>query len=304
MELKKASSPFFLISTITTGLIGLFGLWWLFLIFKMSDRLAKLNITEGPDIGSLIKWEGITFLVLILILVSSHTLLFIRDQRKNRSIAAFFAGLTHELKTPLASIKLQSEVIKDEVEKDSNQRLQKLTTRLIDDTIRLENQMDKILQLSRIERGGNLNCTDIEVGHFLENIIESGYQNKLNVTVTKEVKNISLQADEFALSIIFKNLLENTISHTDSNEVEITISTKGQAVNIRYHDRGSFSGDVKKLGKLFYKHQSTKGSGIGLYLSKKLIETMKGQFNITLDKGLIFDIQLPLSEQSDGGKDE
>lgn len=268
----------------------------------MSDRLASLNITDGPDISSLIKWEGFTFLILIFILVGSHTLLFLRDQRKNRSIAAFFAGLTHELKTPLASIKLQSEVIKDEADKFSNERLEKLTKRLIEDTLRLEIQMDKILQLSRIERNGNLNLTDVEVSHFIESIVKAGYATKLNVNLLKHRENVSVLADEFALSIILKNLFENTISHTDSREVDVEINADECMATICYQDSGHFNGDVKKLGKLFYKHQSTRGSGIGLYLSKKLIEKMRGQFIIQNNKGLVFEIKLPLSAQGDNSE--
>ncbi len=298
MELKKSSSPFFIISALTSGLIGLFGLWWLFLIFKLSDRLASLNITDGPNIGSLIKWEGTAFLILILILVGSHTLLYLRDQRKNRSIGAFFAGLTHELKTPLASIKLQSEVIKDEVEKVENPRLEKLTNRLIEDTLRLEIQMDKILQLSRIERDGNLNPTDVDITHFIQGIISAGYATKLDVNLLGKPQT-SVLADEFALSIIFKNLLENTISHTSSRDVRIQITSDRNTATISYHDNGSFNGDVKKLGKLFYKHESTKGSGIGLYLSKKLIEKMNGAFEIDNGNGLTFTIKLPLSERGE-----
>lgn len=296
MELKKSSSPFFIISALTSGLIFLFGVWWLYLIFKLSDKLNSLNITEGPNIGSLIKWEGTTFLVLILVLLVSHTLLFIRDQRKNRSITAFFAGLTHELKTPLASIKLQSEVIKDEVEGIESKRLEKLTNRLIEDTIRLENQMDKILQLSRLERGGNLNFVDVDISHFIANIVKNGYGTKLDVNLQSENDSISVKADEFALSIILKNLLENTISHTDSKEVNVSITQVNQNAIITYHDKGSFNGDLDKLGNLFYKYESTKGSGIGLYLSKKLINRMNGSLTITKEKGLVFKITLPLSE--------
>lgn len=302
MELKKSSSPFFVVSAIASGMIFLFGVWWLYLIFKLSDRLATLNAQDGINIGSLIKWEGTTFLVLVLILLVSHTLLFIRDQRKNRSITAFFAGLTHELKTPLASIKLQSEVIKDEVDGIDNQRLEKLTNRLIEDTIRLENQMDKILQLSRLERNGNLNFVDVDISHFIASIVNNGYATKLNVNLETDNDSISVKADEFALSIIIKNLLENTISHTDSKEVDVRITQVDNHAVITYQDKGTFSGDIQKLGNLFYKHESTKGSGIGLYLSRKLIDRMNGSLTITKESGLIFNIELPLSDT--GAEDE
>jgi signal transduction histidine kinase len=280
-------------------LITLLGSWWLYLLFGLSERLAQLEVqTSGPNIVRLIKWEGSAFIILLFIIIVSHTVLFIKDQKKNKAIHAFFAGLTHELKTPLASIRLQAEVIKDESDRLENQRLDKLTNRLIEDTSRLEVQMDKILQLSRIERGGNLNLVAINLSAFLERELKTCAPN-MDYTLKDVDPNIEIQADEFALELIIKNLIHNTRNHTKSNEISIVGSSTADGFTISYRDGGVFEGNIKKLGNLFYKHNSSKGSGIGLYLSKKLIKRMNGSLKISQDlssgKGLIFDITLPLN---------
>ena len=297
MELKKTSSILFFLNGLIAALITLMGGWWLYLLFSLSNRLALLETqTSGPNIARLIKWEGSFFIILLIIITVSHFILLIKDQKKNRSIHAFFAGLTHELKTPLASIRLQSEVIKDEAQRIENQRLDKLTDRLLDDTSRLEIQMDKVLQLSRVERDGNLNLRRTSPYSLIGKVAK-------NLDITESLELIDLEpklevwADQFALELVFTNLFENTKNHTDSKNIIIK-ATKGQKnLTITYKDGGVFNGDISKLGKLFYKHESKKGSGIGLYLSKKLLKKMKGNLSFKNDNGLIFKITLPLEQE-------
>jgi len=96
-----------------------------------------------------------------------HSSLFIfKRPKKTKDLQVFFASLTHELKTPLASIKLQSEVIEESLNSNLDPLVHKLLRRLVQDTNKLETQMDKILQLSRIERGGELNLNSIELVSF------------------------------------------------------------------------------------------------------------------------------------------
>ena len=95
----------------------------------------------------------------------------LKDQKKTRNMQAFFSSLTHELKTPLASIRLQADVINSLLENSQNKRLQNLSDRMIEDTKNLETQMDKILQLSRMEQGGDLNPRPLNIYTFIKNIL-------------------------------------------------------------------------------------------------------------------------------------
>jgi sensor histidine kinase regulating citrate/malate metabolism len=106
----------------------------------------------------------------------------------------------------------------------------------------------------------------------------------------------SIVADEFALELIIKNLFENTRIHTKSQNVKIKIHQTASNVILTYQDQGEFSGDRKKLGTLFYKHNSSKGSGIGLYLTNKLLQKMHGELRIGGDQNLIFTLSFKRSE--------
>ena len=288
MEFKKSNPILFYLSGFAAFIITMMGGWWLYLLSILGEKLEEVGGNSETNIEKLIKWEGSTFVILLLIIITSYIVLALKDQKKSKSIHAFFAGLTHELKTPLASIRLQTESIQNKIKgTDLNQ----LTNRLIEDTIKLEMQMDKILQLSRIEKGGNLNLKYLSLKRLLENCVKD-YDHQLTVNIETFNENLEVYADEFALQLIFKNLLENSKVHTNSQNVYIIINEVASHTIIKYYDEGDFHGNIKKLGQLFYKYNSSTGSGIGLYLSKKLTQQMKGSFKISINQGLIFDIHL------------
>ena len=288
--MKRLSKIFFSISIISfIGVLTLGG-WWLYLIVKLS---TTPEVTITSNIINLAKWEGGTFLLLLSTLTISFYYLYSKDIKKTKSLQNFFSGLTHELKTPLASIRLQSEVLGEKLEKiESAKNETKLLDRLIEDTQNLETQMDKIIQLSRVERDGQLNMQPLSLKNELKRII-SNYSSELSIEVNG-LKDIKILADRFALELIFKNLFENTRHHTDSEEVTITLTQMTKMININYNDKGIFKGNEKKLGKLFYTHHQTRGSGIGLYLSNKLIKLMKGSMVISVNPNFSVSIQLPI----------
>lgn len=258
------------------------------------DKLEKLGMTLPelgfrPNLVRMLKWEGTTLILLITFLSISLFILYYKDQRKTKALQAFFAGLTHELKTPLASIRLQAEVINDTIEEKykEDQLLDTLTDRLIEDTGNLETQMDKILQLSRIERGGNLNPAPVDLMSVLRTTINKRARN-LSVEIDQRIEDPIILADLFALELILKNLFENTKAHTEEKKANIKIDQKEDAIILVYNDGGIFQGEIEKLGNLFYKFNSAKGSGIGLYLIKKLMEKMSGNLVVENKSNLVF----------------
>lgn len=292
--IEDSSRLLFLLSLIWALVLFLIGAWWIYLLFNFENILAH---TERVRVTKMIMWEGGSFLLLLVLLSTTLLILYVRNQKKTKSLHAFFASLTHELKTPLASIRLQSEVINEILAGKNDPTLNKLSARLIEDTGKLETQMDKILQLSRIERGGELNLTTLKLIPFIKSIVKK-LGNGLEVTIVANNQDAVVVADEFALEIIIKNLLENTRHHTTSTKVDIDIQDDGKKIEMIYNDHGEFSGEKQKLGTLFYKYNSSKGSGIGLYLSNKLLEKMHGELRIIGEKNLLFSLRLQSGEDS------
>lgn len=266
-------------------LLGL-GSWWLYLVFRLHSTLINLNI---PELGSqnrflnMMKWEGSFFFIFLVLLGGSLFIMYYRDLKKTKAMQAFFASLSHELKTPLASMRLQAEVIKDLIEDESHShdQLANLTKRLIQDTHKLESELEKSLQLSRIEQDAQMTLVPVSLERFLkrqEQKLESPF--KIDISISQDAQEIL--ADELSLNMIFRNLFENTQRHNKlAQKVCISARRTGPFVEILYDDFGKkFEGNTSHLGHLFYKFNSSKGSGIGLYLIKNLMKKMQGHFQI------------------------
>ncbi len=293
MEIKR-NWFYWLISGSVVMLLAL-GTWWLYLVFKLANKLSTLNhpTLEG-NLISMIKWEGATFLLFLLVLTITLTYVYLLDLRKTKALQAFFSSLTHELKTPLASMKLQTEVLSDLIEGSDLQdktkaKIETYTQRLLTDSIQLEDQLDNHLQLSRVERDSPLNLRPIEIEDFIK---KEARRVKMKIEIISPSEGQMIMADDYALQTILRNLFENTRTHHPEYEV-ITISIKPTDSNIQisFCDGSShFKGSSEQLGDLFYKHNSPKGSGIGLYLVRRLMFKMRGHLQIETKEKFVIDL--------------
>lgn len=240
----------------------------------------------------MIRWEGLFFFLLLVLLGGSLFIMYFRDMRKSKGLQVFFSSLSHELKTPLASMRLQAEVIKDLIEDESHshEQLSNLTARLIEDTHKLESEFEKTLQLSRIEQGGPLTLSSISLERYLKHHKQKLKTKSLELHLAPDADEVL--ADELALNVIFRNLFENTLRHnTETERITITTLRRGDVVELLYDDHGKgFMGDPRKLGNLFYKFNSTKGSGLGLYLIKNLMEKMQGELRVSNSPRLLLQL--------------
>jgi signal transduction histidine kinase len=294
MELNRTRRWFYGLTLMWVLMLLLMGGWWLYLVFKLHSSMSALNLPQLGDQNrfiNMMRWEGSFFFIFLILLGASLTVMYLRDMRKSKAMQAFFASLSHELKTPLASMRLQAEVIKDLIEDESHShdQLSSLTRRLIEDTNKFEGELEKSLQLSRIEQDGALTLVPVSLDRYLKR-----YRDRLSGTLPLEVsietEAQEILADELALNVIFRNLFENTLRHNSgTSKVEIKGKMVGNFIELTYDDHGKkFVGDAQALGKLFYKFDSTKGSGIGLYLIKNLLRKMQGHLAIENSERLIF----------------
>lgn len=306
MEVNKTRRWFYALTLLWVVMLLGLGSWWLYLVFKLHSTLMSLNI---PELGSqkrflnMMKWEGSFFFIFLVLLGGSLLVLYLRDMKKSKAMQAFFSSLSHELKTPLASMRLQAEVIKDLIEDEthSHDQLSNLTKRLIEDTHKLESELEKSLQLSRIEQDAKMTLVPVSLERFLKRQ-EQKLTTPLKVELDIAADAQEVLADELSLNMIFRNLLENTIRHNkDATKVRITSRKAGQYVEVLYDDFGKkFAGDFSHLGELFYKFNSSKGSGIGLYLIKNLMRKMDGSLHILNEDRLRFKLTFTAPE---GGQD-
>jgi signal transduction histidine kinase len=262
------------------------GFWWASHLLTQSERIAELSLQIGvPQAEALAElkstermlfWESGTFLVLLLTVSGMLFWYYRRDMQRARGTQAFFAALTHELRTPLTSVRLQTEAIA------AGEPTQELIDRLMVDTHRLESQIDKTLELARIEGGGQLAEQAIRLDQWLERVLRgivagSGENVQLEVMVDPELPPV--QGDTAALQLILRNLIENAVRHGDRDPIRIDVhATRGRhGVELRVRDHGrGYDGDASRLGRLFLRGDASRGTGVGLYLVRVLMERMGG----------------------------
>lgn len=291
MVLSKTPRWFYLLVA-SLGLVVLaLGVWWLYLL----TVLARMIGPAQSGIINMVKWEGSTFIFLIILGASGLSFLYWRDLKKTRALQALFASLTHELKTPLASMRLQAEVIRDMIADESHDhsKLSDLTTRLISDTNKFEHELDKGLQLSRVEKDGALTLSAIDLARFVKKLAQ-----KENLPVEISGDAVVL-ADEMALKMIFRNLFENTQRHHPQfKKISLEFRLQGERLLCHYQDHGQpFTGNRALLGQLFYKHDSKKGTGIGLYLIKQLMQAQGGRLQISATGPLVFTLDFKRAQE-------
>jgi len=319
------------------AMVCLLGAWWGRLVLQQAHRIAELESQLGvsADLAQsywhktqrMLFWESGTFFALLS--ACSGLLLFIywRDVQRSRSVSAFFASVTHELRTPLCSIRLHAESLANEL--PGHKLNNTLIRRLLEDTFRLEGQVERTLELARVEGGGPVFNQPLPLKSWVERFIQQWKTdhptdylaehladqpaNDLTdcigkVEIVSEIDDLVVNADPMALQVIFRNLFENSVKHSNfsSNlsgdtsgkrlvKVNISAEREGSWVWIRFKDDGrGFNGDLKKLGSLFQKGATSSGTGVGLYLSKMLMKRMGGEIYFHNELG--FQVLLKLSE--------
>jgi signal transduction histidine kinase len=269
-----------------TALIVL-ALWWGTLLHKQGDEIAALQTQLGvsePAVQTrldrterMINGESGTFVFLILAANGVLLYFFMRDAKRSKSLHAFFASFTHELRTPLTSIKLQAEALKD-ITNDAKQS--PFLTRLLEDTERLENQVQRSLELARLEGGGKLSLQSIQIKPFIQNklIPLYAYSDK-KIQINCELSDGIIRADTTALTMVFRNIVDNALKY--STEFPTRLKIWGEKNSPFYfihvtHENSQFDGETKNLGQLFYRGKNSQGAGVGLYLINTLTQKMNG----------------------------
>lgn len=277
-----------ILAVLWLAVILVLGGWWASIVLSQSEDIAALSQQAGVQTQAqaledlkrterMLLWESGTFLVLLATLTGMLWWYYRRDMQRARGTQAFFAALTHELRTPLTSVRLQTEAIA------AGEPTQELIERLLVDTHRLESQIDKTLELARIEGGGQLAQQAIRLDPWLERVLSgiaatAGENVLLQVNVDAELP--AVHGDTAALQLILRNLVENAVRHGDRDPMRIDVkATRGRhGVEICVRDHGGgYDGNPARLGHMFQRSNASRGTGVGLYLVRVLMERMGGR---------------------------
>ncbi len=232
---------------------------------------------------------GIVFFAVIITGLVLNTIFLVREIRRNEQHDAFLNAVTHELKTPIASIRLYLDTLK--TRDVSEEKRREFYDVMLLDSNRLLNTVEQVLQASRTrERKRLLNITEIETGKLLKNcvdIVRRRYNLEKNAIILTQTTNVAkISGDSTELQAAFTNLIDNAVKYSD-DEPKILINLRNLnekkiVVKIKDNGIGIPPGELKRIFKRFYRvpnlaAQKSKGSGLGLYIVRSIIKKHKGK---------------------------
>ena len=256
-------------------------------------------------------WMGISsgLLTLIILFVFSTTLYVIFRQKKLSEMKADFVNnMTHELKTPISTISLASQMLKDTSIARDEERVWHLSTVIEDESKRLGYQVEKVLQMAVFDRGKiELKRDETNLNDLLEGITEKfrlQTQNKNGlIELFLNAAKPMVPVDEVHFTNIFSNLIDNALKYTkESPLIKITSEDEKNFVAITVEDNGIgiSKENLKRIFQKFYRVptgniHNIKGFGLGLSYVKKITEEHGGTIEVDsqLNKGTRFRIRFP-----------
>lgn len=224
----------------------------------------------------------------------------------------FVANVSHELKTPLTSIKGFLEVIETSAKDDP--QMQKKSIKIMQaQANKMQILIDDLLLLNRIEQQEHIKHRDkVNITEVLKEVISnySTLANKKNITIkfTNSKNDFLVKGNKEKLTVLFKNILDNAIKYSSPNtEISFEMNSKNAKVSITIQDQGIGipKKDILRITERFYRSDNGKklkieGTGIGLSIVKHIINQHEGELRISSmeGKGSEFIVELKQFENS------
>ena len=226
---------------------------------------------------------GVIFFVLIITGLILNTIFLVREIRRNEQHDAFLNAVTHELKTPIASIKLYHETLRA---RDLPREKQcEFYDIMLDDNARLLGTVEQVLQASRTrEKQRLMNLAEIDLGELISEtvhtIVSRRHLDEAAIRFASSTETLLVMGDRSELQTAIANLIDNAIKYSpDGPKITIKLRSarpKKAEIFIRDNGIGMARSDLKRVFKRFYRAQNstsstTKGTGLGLAIVQSIV---------------------------------
>lgn len=263
-------------------------------------------LTEDSMYVSVIDWEMIilrrmTF-ILILSLFSIATLIglfviairaLIKQKKVSDVKTDFINNITHELKTPLATLGISTKILAQKNIRDNDENFNSIVNTISRQNNRLQNLIDQVMANSLAENEIELQKEKIEAEDFLLSIVNDFKITfpKINLKTDFQTEKTILVLDKFHLTTAFLNVLENAVKY-GSNTITVKTKIVEKQFSISFEDDGIGIAKNKQafLFDKFYRVEqgnlhNTKGLGLGLYYVDQIVKAHQGSVNVISDLG-------------------
>ncbi|MCH8865095.1 MAG: HAMP domain-containing histidine kinase [Chloroflexi bacterium] len=308
--------PIFIFVGIQIAWIILMAVWINWYI-KNSRRFKEFAQKIKPelfttDFNWVILLEGC---VLMLIILAGVCLIFVfwnKQARLNRLQSNFVSSVSHELKSPLASIQLYLETL--QYQKVSPEETKDFIEIMLTDTERLAGLIENILEAGKSDiKSMRPQFMQTHMEKFLKELLK-GYERQFKERECEVRLDIQdspiLNIDMRALRMVFSNLLSNALRYTpEGGPITIRVTTRKKFCVIEFIDSGVGleKKDLKKVFRKFYRvrdkeTQGVEGAGLGLFISRGIVKNHKGKIEVYSEgkgKGSVFAVSLPLADDKE-----
>ena len=263
---------------------------------------ARENNAKSP-------WVYLMIIVGLILAFFAFTIsVIIRQKRLSEVKTDFINNMTHELKTPISTIGLSSEMLLREDFTNDSERLKRYAGLIYKENKRLEHQVERVLNISKLNKNElSLKKSTLHLHELIEeaadsfrfNQLQSGGEIRLEMNASPD----EINGDQVHITNVFFNLIDNAVKYSEEKpEVFVSSANDKKGVLITIGDKGIGikKEDVKQIFDKFYRVSTgnvhnVKGFGLGLYYVKLVIEAHGGTIHVKsqIGEGTIFTIWLP-----------
>jgi K+-sensing histidine kinase KdpD len=221
-----------------------------------------------------------------------------RNKELEKDRKTLVAGLSHDIRTPLSSIKNYAIALKENIY-HTPEAINRAIDVIIDKTDVIDKLTKNLLESANKEiAAGNINIKLEEIYlEQIEKILDQIINEKIellhmNYQKNRPERNIILKADLDALSQVFNNIIENAVKYGDLNNIRVDYQIEDYYQLISIENSGSFipKKEIKHIFSSYYRGSNVKkekGFGLGLYVSKRIMEAMEGDiYAVNTDEGV------------------
>ncbi|MCA6363199.1 MAG: hypothetical protein IM638_09180 [Bacteroidetes bacterium] len=327
MPKRKRSRPLLLFYILVCYVFVQFG-WWAFLLTHLNGQITDLLLEKQQLYGThntaamdeitrqlehqltmkrlMILGEGLVFLTLLGLGILRTRKSFKQEAALAQQQKNFLLSVTHELKSPLASVKLQLETLRRR--KLPAEKQDEMLSYAIEDTERLHALVDNILVAARIDHSSfSIHPEKDNLSNFVTELCEKAKSGALrHHTLRHSVSpDVIASFDRLAMHSVLMNLLENAANYSPKgSEIVVHLIRENNRGCLTIADRGPGipEPDKAQIFKRFYRlgneeTRSTKGTGLGLYIVHNLVLAHHWQISV-IDHhggGSIFELTFPLT---------